>query len=182
MALQFFGFRAYEPLTPFENEINFNNSNFRGRPFKTSLTFKYKERETELIECIITVNQEKNIVSTPMQGRNGTIKEYISDGDYSITVDAAVSEFFINNNGDAEKTFDKDYPKFKVKSLASFLKIGDTVEVHSEFLSLFKIESAVIKSYGMVQETHSNRQSFQIQMLSDTPYEIKIQQDATINK
>ena len=69
-----------------------------------------------------------------------------------------------------------------MQELISFLKIKDTLKVQSDFLILFGVTDAVVKSYGMVQETHSNRQSFQIQMLSDTAYEIKIKQDATIIK
>ncbi len=112
-----------------------------------------------------------------MQGRDGTIKEYISDGDYAITIDAAVCSY---DENDWEKS--KAYPIEKLQELITFLKVKDGLEVQSDFLTLFNIHSAVIKTYGMVQETHSNRQSFQIQMLSDTPYEIKIQQDATISK
>ena len=179
--MEFF-FRAHDPLKPKNEGFDFENSNYIGNPTQTRLVFKYKDRVTELIECIITVNQEKNIVTTPMEGRDGTIKEYISDGDFTISVDAAVSNFKINTDGDAENTWNTDYPKLKVKSLASLLKIKDTLEVHSEFLAFFKIQNVVIKSYGMVQETHSNRQAFNIQMLSDTPFEIKIKQDANINK
>ena len=39
---------------------------------------------------IITINQSKNIVKTPIEGRNGTIKEFISDGDYQITITGAL--------------------------------------------------------------------------------------------
>ena len=160
-----------------DSDFTFNGSDYNGVPTLTSLAFEYKKKRIELVECIVTINQEKNIVTTPMQGRDGTIKEYISDGDYAITIDAAVCSY---DESDWEKS--KAYPKEKLQELITFLKVKDGLEVQSDFLTLFNIHSAVIKSYGMVQETHSNRQSFQIQMLSDTPYEIKIQRDATISK
>jgi hypothetical protein len=166
---------------PFEakgeaDEIKFSYSDYTGVPTLTSLALQYQGKRIELIECIITVNQEKYIVSTPMQGRDGTIKEYISDGDFAITIDAAVNNY---NENDDENS--KAYPIEKLQELIFLLKIKDGLEVQSDFLTLFEIKNAVIKSYGMIQETHSNRQAFQIQMLSDSPYEIKIQQDAQVS-
>lgn len=177
MDFTFVTVRAFKPLEPKDPDFTLNGSNYNGVPTLTSLAFQYKGKQIELLECIVTINQEKNIVTTPMQGRDGTIKEYISDGDYAITIDAAVCSY---DENDWEKS--KAYPIEKLQELITFLKVKDGLEVQSDFLTLFEIKSAVIKSYGMVQETHSNRQSFQIQMLSDTPYEIKIQQDATISK
>lgn len=177
MDFSFVTIRAFQPLRPKEEDFTFNGSDYNGVPTLTSLALQYKGKRVELLECIITINQEKNIVSTPMQGRDGTIKEYISDGDYSISIEAAV-----NNYSEIEETKSKEYPIEKLEELIALLKVQDGLEIQSDFLTLFKITSAVIKSYGMVQETHSNRQSFQIQMLSDTPYEIKLQQDAEISK
>jgi hypothetical protein len=175
MDFSFVTIRAFQPLRTKEEDFSFNGSDYNGVPTLTSLALQYKGKRVELLECIITINQEKNIVSTPMQGRDGTIKEYISDGDYSISIEAAV-----NNYSEIEETKSKEYPIEKLEELIALLKVQDGLEIQSDFLTLFKITSAVIKSYGMVQETHSNRQSFQIQMLSDTPYEIKIQQDSPL--
>jgi hypothetical protein len=182
MELSFFSLRAFKPLNQSGDDLKLNGSDFYGVPTLTSLAFQYEGKKIELLECVVTVNQEKNIVSTPMQGRDGTIKEYISDGDYSISVDAAVCSYVVNQNSDVDYGQSHAYPLEKLEDLIRFLKIKDTLEVQSDFLTLFGVKNIVIKSYGMVQETHSNRQSFQIQMLSDTPFEIKIKQDVAINK
>ena len=174
---QLFAGKPFEAKGDNLDEGNFNGSNYNGVPTLTSLAFKHNNVQINLWECIITINQEKNIVTTPMQGRDGTIKEYISDGDYAISIDAAVSSYS-ENDADTSKA----YPISQLEDLIAMLKIKDGLELQSDFLRLFGITNAVIKTYGMVQETHSNRQSFQIQMLSDTPYEIKIQQDASVNK
>lgn len=150
-----------------------------GRTWLTSLVLKYTDAESkityefEFIECIITVNQEKNIVTTALQGRNGTIKEYISDGDYSITIDAGINNY---KEGD-ETGASLEYPINKVKELKKFLSRPEALIVQSDFLEVFKIRSAVVKSFYLTQETHSNRQSIQIMMLSDEPYEIKLSLD-----
>ena len=173
-------------FTPLEvnlkTDVDWKGSNYIGVPTLTSLAFQYNNVRVELVECIITVNQEKNIVTTPMQGRDGTVKEYISDGDYTISVDVAVSSYVIDQKGQSDFNDSHAYPLSQLEDMIAILKIKDTLEVHSDFLTLFGVNNVVVKSYGMVQETHSNRQAFNIQMLSDSPYEIKMQEDATINK
>jgi len=43
-------------------------------------------RNLILETVLITVVQSKNIIKTPIQGRNGTIKEYIGEGDYMLRI------------------------------------------------------------------------------------------------
>ena len=148
------------------------------RPWLTSLrmsTHHEGERYSLLFpEVIISVTQQRNIVTTPLQGRDGTIKEYISNGDYSITLDLAITDYENEPNEQA----DEDYPLSQLETLRKLLTTPEAVEVESDFLDAFGIKSAVVTSFSLQQETHSNRQSVQIQMLSDEPYEIKqIQQD-----
>lgn len=176
-----FGMQTAKPFEVSDTIGNEGNPEFQslkdleGRPWLTSLTLRYTDEKTkasyefEFIECIITVNQEKNIVTTPLQGRNGTIKEYISDGDYSVTIDAGISNYTEGDDTGASL----EYPIDKVTELQKILNLPETLKVQSDFLEVFGIRSAVVKSFYLSQETHSNRQSIQIMMLSDEPYEIK---------
>ena len=116
---------------------------------------------------------EKNIVTTALQGRNGPIKEYISDGDYNITIDAGISNYTIDQEGE----HNIDYPIDAVAELKNILSLPETIEVQSDFLEIFGIKSAVVKSFDLQQETHSNRHSINIQMLSDEPYEIRLKEE-----
>ncbi len=45
----------------------------------------------QLDTVLINISQSKNIVTTALQGRNGTVKEYISDGDYVIQVSGMIT-------------------------------------------------------------------------------------------
>ena len=132
-------------------------------------------------EVVISVTQERNIVTTSLQGRDGTIKEYISNGDYGITLDIALTDYEGEPDEQTDEEFllpKQDYPISRLETLRKLLTTPQTVEVESDFLYAFGIRSAVVTSFSLQQETHSNRQSVQIQMLSDEPYEIKqIQQD-----
>lgn len=177
-----FDFLGFKPLAYNGDKPNLKGSDYMGVPTLTSLAFQYNNIRIQFEECIVTVNQEKNIVTTPMQGRDATVKEYISDGDYTISVDAAVCSYIINQNDVTDYQTSQSYPLSELEDVIAMFKIKDALEVQSDFMMLFGIKNIVIKSYAMVQETHSNRQAFNLQMLSDTPYEIKIKQDASINK
>lgn len=165
-------FRVEEQDTPY-----FDTMDKLGIPWLTSVSFNYKDKEPfEFEECIMTLNLEKNIVSTPLQGRNGTIKEYVTQGDFNITMAAAVSNYQDGGQGSSIT----EYPQEKIKDLKAYLDIEDSIVVHSQFLDYFGIQSVVIQKYSLTQETHSNRQSISITMLSDTPYEIKLKQEKDV--
>jgi len=156
------GLATHLPETP-----SFASSDWVGVPTLTSLVLKKADgQELKLKECICMVTMEKNIVQTALQGRNGTIKEYVSDGDYQVEIAAAIS-----SECDA-------YPELELKNLMSFLTSNDSLLVGDDtFLSLFGITNLIVKSYGFGQETHSNRQTFNVCCLSDTAYEIKLKED-----
>ena len=179
-----FGMKTAEPfevskyIGKDKNPELLNLGELEGKQWLTSLALKYDGKEFIFNECIITLNMEKNIVTTALQGRNGTIKEYISDGDYNISIDAGISTYTL----DYKEDFDIAYPIDAVAELKKFLSIPEALEVQSDFLEIFGIKSAVVKSFGLQQETHSNRQSINIQMLSDEPYEIKLKEDYFSNQ
>lgn len=172
-----FGMQTAKPFEVSEQIGNEGNptlsqlKDLEGRNWLTSLAVAFGSKKIELDECIISVNQEKNIVVTALQGRNGTIKEYISDGDYQISVVAAVSSYK-EKADDYEASL--EYPEDKVRQLTELLQLPETLNVQSDFLDVFGIKSVVVTGFSLEQETHSNRQAFQIQMLSDLPYEIKL--------
>lgn len=112
---------------------------------------------------LFTVSQQKNIITTAIQGRNGTVKEYISDGDFIITATGVIV------NADANA-----YPEFDVAALVEVLRVPDAVKVTSEFLDHFDITDVVVESYDLPQERGTrNSQLFTIAMLSDTPLELQ---------
>jgi hypothetical protein len=149
-----------------------------GKATLTSLAIRSGGVEVTLPECIITVLQERNIVMTALQGRDGTIKEYISEGDYQIEVSAAILPYADGAVDDGFKNVDDRYPVSELQDFISLLKEKKELEVHSDFLTLFGVYSAVVKSYSFAQETHSNRQAFTLTLLSNEPYEIKSTQNA----
>jgi len=105
---------------------------------------------------LLTVNQTKNIVKTTIQGRNGTVKEYVSDGDYAIELKGIVSD---PNNY---------FPQEMIQNLIYICQISAEIPVISDYLSMFGIYNVVIETYHFPQEEGFNsQQEFTINMVSD---------------
>lgn len=127
---------------------------------------------------LVEVNQSKNIVTTSLQGRNGTVKEYIADGDYSIIITGVIIGV---NTGDltndvAGATIEdlgNFYPEVDVARLAAICRVSAPIILTSEFLQFWGISDCVITSYNIPQrEGTRNMQPFQLTLLSDTPIEL----------
>lgn len=111
---------------------------------------------------LITVTQEKNIIKTAVNGRNGTIKEYYSDGDYSISIEGAI----VGRDAFA-------YPEADVKNLIRLMRQPASIVAVSPFLQLFGIYDITIENFELKQlEGFQNMQPFTIQCSSDLPIEL----------
>lgn len=125
----------------------------------TEQTFNGLRIDTVLFQ----ISMSKNIVKTAIQGFNGTVKEYTSDGDFQITVNGSI----VSENPNL-------YPEQGVKDFLQLMSIPEPLTVTSEFLSFFGISNVVVDSYSMQQLSgFRNVQPFTIQMLSDTPIELR---------
>lgn len=113
--------------------------------------------------CLCEISQTRNIVTTPVAGKNGTIKEYISDGDFQINIKGVLASLFQNVP-----------PKDSINQLMGFCKSPVEFNVTSNFLAYFGIYTIVVLDYKFSQmEGQRNVIQFELQCLSDMPYEIK---------
>lgn len=112
---------------------------------------------------IMEINMEKNVIRTSIQGRNGTVKEYISMGDYEIFIQGIIV---------AEQA--QVSPKDIVKALKDLLEVPDSLEVSSDFLQIFSIHNIVVLGYtiGQIMGSH-NQIPFTIRAVSDQPIEVR---------
>ena len=114
--------------------------------------------------CIVTVNQQRNIVKTAISGRNGTVKEYISDGDYSISIKGSIL-------GDAPDKMPIDI----LTNSRSLFTEPNELWIECEFIRMFGISYVVIENYTIDQvEGSRSRVDFNIQLISDEPTEVKL--------
>lgn len=132
---------------------------------------------TELIEyegivletVIVNISQRKNIVTTEVTGLDGTVKEYISKGDFQLWAYGAIV-------GQGQQ-----YPEEKVRTLAAILESPEAVEIRSELLQLFGIDQMVIQAYQLnPKEGFLNTQPFNIRALSDTDIILDLDQTTTL--
>ena len=116
-----------------------------------------------LTTALITANKPKNIVLTKVQGRNGTVKEYVSDDDYQISIRGALVGKYSNKR-----------PEQEFNLLKQYCDINLEINVISNFLNDLGIYTIVITNFTYTQrEGTRNVVDFEIQCLQETPFEIK---------
>lgn len=146
---------------------------YLGTPVYSDIEFKtgaYKSdngiisfRGLKLQTALITIDQTKNIIETPIQGRNGTVKEYIGLGDYNVTIDGII----LGTNS--------AYPLSKVGDLKEMVTAPIAIQVISWFLQLWDINYLVVKGFDIPQEEGSNSlQRFTLNCLSDNPVQLRL--------
>ena len=116
--------------------------------------------------ALFSVNQTKNLVMTNVNGRDGTIKEYIGLGDYQINVKGVIN----GANG--------VYPQADVDNLMKFLIYDQSIPISSPYLNdIFGVTEIVVKDYELPQtEGGQSFQKFEINLASEKPVEILIQE------
>ena len=124
---------------------------------QNNITQTYGPLTIQLV--LVTVGNVKNIVKTTLQGRNGTVKEYISDGDYAIKIEGKIFGNGPNN-----------YPQDDVQALQKICLAPQSINIINSHLNMFNIEDIVIESYNIdQQEGMRNCQPFVLNCVSDTP-------------
>lgn len=154
--------------------LNNKHLSLFGLPVFDPLVFAQKQYETldkelitvdqlELGLVLIEVSKTKYIIKTPIQGRNTTIKEYISDGDYNIMIRGVLSSGAVDV-----------FPEDQFRMLNAFADVPESIEVASPVLNRFGITDIVIEEFNVFQdEAYRNLCRFEIRAVSDVPFEIK---------
>lgn len=115
--------------------------------------------------AVVSVSKTKHIVETQVVGMAGTIKEYISDGDYDLTIEVGLQSTSDGIIADV-------YPSEELRALTSLLDRPEALEVYSPFLELFDIGRIVVRGYSLQQMTESNLQYLSISAVSDDEYNV----------
>lgn len=112
---------------------------------------------------LFNVTMSKNIITTSIMGRSGTVKEYISDGDYQIKIQGILT----GKNG--------VHPADKKAQLKAILDAPIALNINSKYLNDLGIYSIVVTEYEFPQEMGGySQQVFSITAISDLPVILNI--------
>lgn len=134
----------------------------------SSFALELPNKETiNMPEAVITVSLQKQIKKTAINGLEGSIKEYFSNGDYSLQIETGIVA--LNDDG---YIIDK-YPSEGVSRLKKFLDHNGSLNVSSPLLNLFDISQLVVTGYTLQCAADSNHQIVSITAVSDKDYVIR---------
>jgi hypothetical protein len=160
-----------------EQSLQTNRSSIYGTPVMSNLVlgssplfFTYTDIDgniqtqdsVNLECCVMTISRPKNTIKTVLEGRDGTVKQFISSGDYKIDVTAIIA------------TDDESYPLILIDTLNNIFNIPDSIPVKSLLLNQLGISSVVIDDHTMTQEEgFYNQQKISFTMSSDLPINLQ---------
>lgn len=117
----------------------------------------------DLEGILISVSLPRNVVKTQIVGRDGSVKEYIGEGDAAVTINGIITGL----NG--------QYPTNAVSQLFQVITAPVAVDVVSPYLQLLGIYSIVFEDRDLEQKEGSySYQTFTLNAVSDTPQEFTV--------
>ncbi len=152
------------PLPP-----NKEGTGLLGLPVFTRVTFPATAFRPALVldEPLVEVSQDKSIVTTEVQGRNGSVKEYISDGDYAVTIKGILS------SDPFDGRVARRYPTREVQALRELIALPEALPVTGRLFQILGIRNLVIKSHSWpALPGFTNWQAYELRCLSDEPIEL----------
>lgn len=115
------------------------------------------------VAVLMNVSFPKDIVKTKIQGRPGSVKEYIGEGDAEISINGIITA----PNG--------HYPIDEVKQLQMIRKAPIPIVVTSWYLQNLDVDMIVIEDLEIGQDEGGySYQTFSIKASSDLPVELKL--------
>ena len=142
----------------------YTNIEFGSGRYETNTKGIFKEFQSLRYEAVlITVSQAKKIITTEIQGRDGTVKEYIGMDDYTVQVNGVIT----GSNG--------HHPIDEIAALKKMLDAPISIDVTSTYLQNLGIVSLVVFDFDFEQEAGGfSYQTFKITFKSDVPQELRL--------
>ena len=156
----------YDGPAPNERESSNLGSTLRkrdanGRWYFMPVVLVYKGKEYEMPNSLISIRGKKNIVSTPMVGRKGTVKELISMDDYEISIQGVA--------------LDTDWPDDQLAAIKEIYSVNESVQLKCALTDIFMDEEdmVVIKSIDVPEMRGvEHAQTYSLDMETDRSFEL----------
>jgi hypothetical protein len=152
------------PLPKFVSKLNtivYSNLIFnKDKQLDNNGNIVFEWQDFQIDDILISVSQSKKIITTEIQGRDGTVKEYIGMDDFQISLTGRISGSY------------NVYEKELVSTLKKILSSGQPLAVTSWYLQNLDIVNVVIKDFNFGQtEGEYSTQYFTISAISDNVVE-----------
>lgn len=122
----------------------------------------------ELNDPLVEISRDKLIVTTEVQGRDGTVKEYISNGDYAVTIKGILA------SDPFDGRYARRYPAREVQLLKQLCDLPEAIPVTGRLFKIFGIHNLVIKGVSWpTLPGFTNLQAYELRCLSDEPIELQ---------
>ena len=136
---------------------------FKGRSYVNSAGKTVSFDDVRFETVLLNVSLPKIIVKTSIQGQDGSVKEYIGQDDYQVTVNGIIT----GPNG--------HHPADEIRVLKNMLDAPIPIEVVSRYLQNLDIYNLVVEDWAMQQDPGGySYQGFTINCISDYPIELQI--------
>jgi hypothetical protein len=161
----------------FDTELEYLRENMGGQLLQDRYEFGHPELGTYVLSpyTILEISRAKNIVTTAMQGRNGTVKEFISLDDWVLVFRG----FLINEESNT-------LPSDQTRRLVEVFEKNEHLRFFSDqvrkwYENRAEVEEGAALEYIVVEDLKfppfdgaDNVQPFEITCKSDNPVEIEI--------
>jgi len=162
---------GYESVNVYTSKDYGTSSFLPGMPLFQPLLFKGEEGQDDLLleSAVLEVSQQKNIVVTPVQGRDNAVKEFINGGDWNLNVSGIIC------------AKEHRYPLDEVIEFERFIQRKATIQVVHELLNAIGVYEIVILSHTLSKTPHINCQAYSFTAVSDEPTELVINDAAALD-
>jgi len=131
----------------------------------TEIFYGKDGKQDLLLECcLIEVGMQRRIITTEIQGKSNSVKQFISNGDYAVTIKGVIASSIPNV-----------YPDADMRALQTFCNAEDAIEVQCPYLQdFFQIGNLIVQYASFPQlEGNITVQPFELKCLSDEPVILK---------
>ena len=140
------------------------NLKFKSVAFTDYNTGKKYTTDEIVLDCVLcTVSRPSIIVKTQINGRNGTVKEYIGKDDHQVTINGII----VGNNG--------QFPEDQIIALRRMADAPKAIPVESRYLNALGVFNLVVVDFNAPQEAGGiSRLNFTISAVSDEPLQLQL--------
>ncbi len=112
------------------------------------------------LQPMVQVSSKNNILLTQVQGRDYSRKEFVSGGDYEITI-----------SGKITSKYPDVYPEAEVSKFLKLMQFKGVIECDNTILRQFKIERLIVLNYSFPTSSCRNIQPYTLSCVAVEPSE-----------